>query len=124
MRAATVIVGAIAFSSCLIALAFLFSGHDSGASPKASAGTSRIQDAQVRSGELVQCNREGAAFSVEGVTCRVGAGVEQAYSEGFRGTLEGKDPESGETIRVTCTGTAPVICSGKGGIKIYFAPAD
>jgi hypothetical protein len=127
MRAATIIAGATAFSSCLIALAFILSGSDSGGSPQASggAGPSRPPHAQVRPGELTECSgKGGASFSVEGVSCRVGEGVQQAYSEGFHATLEGKDPETGETIVVTCAGTAPVICSGKGGIKIYFPPSD
>jgi hypothetical protein len=127
MRAATVIVGAVAFSSCLVALAFLLSGGDSGSPSRASAGAEpdRPHHAQVRAGELTECNSNGGApFSVEGVSCLVGEGVQQAYNEGFHDKLEGEDPETGETIVVTCAGTAPVICSGKGGVKIYFAPAD
>ncbi|MGN6274761.1 MAG: hypothetical protein ACTHNP_02375 [Solirubrobacterales bacterium] len=127
MRAATVIVGALAFSSCLVALAFLLSGSNSGSSPRASAGakSGRSHYAQVRANELTECNSNGGTpFSVEGVSCQVGEGVQRAYNKGFHDKLEGKDPKTGETIVVTCAGTAPVICRGEDGIKIYFAPAE
>ncbi len=124
MRAATAIVGAIAFSSCLIALAFLLSGSDSSAPLSPSAGGPPQHD-PVPTGELTQCSAAGGIqFSVEGVSCRVGRGVQQAFAGGLRGRLVGKDPQTGEPVVVNCSGTAPAICSGKGGVKVYLAPGD
>lgn len=134
MRAATAIVGATAISSCLIALAFLLSG-DSGSSHEAKSTRSpaprqgteapstdtTAEAGTVPAGELRQCGSGEASISVEGTSCGFGENIQRAYQEGSRGALTETDPETGKTITVTCTGTAPVICTGEGGVNIYFA---
>jgi hypothetical protein len=136
MRAATVIVGAAAFSSCLIALAFLLSGNSSsseqgaqrGRSPARqqaaeTAGSSDSGEAETPSaGGLTQCGRGAASISVEGVSCTVGEEIHRTYQNGSHGTLAATDPETGESVTVKCAGTAPVICAGAGGVNVYFAP--
>jgi hypothetical protein len=123
VRAATAIVGAIAVASILVALALILprggSSGRSSASPVEAANPPKAVAAPA--GGLTQCG--GDAFSVEGVSCAVGAEIHDAYVEGERGALEGTDPSSGETTTVTCDeGTTPVTCTGPGGLAIYFAP--
>lgn len=136
MRAATVIVGATAFSSCLIALAFLLSGNSGSSEQEAQSAQSPPQhhaaatgssDTSVEAetapvGALRQCGSGEASVSVEGVSCAVGEEIHRAYQNGSRETLAANDPETGKSITVKCTGTAPVICTGAGGVNVYFAP--
>lgn len=133
MRAATAIVGATAVSSCLIALAFLLSSNGGSSksekpAPSAAPRTTEATSSQTPSeagralaGELRQCGSGEASISVEGTSCEFGEEIQQAYKSGSSETLAATDPESGETITVTCTGTAPVICTGAGGVSVYFA---
>jgi hypothetical protein len=135
MRAATVIVGATAFSSCLIALALLLSA--SGGSSEQDTQTARSSTRQavetggsggsveaktVPKGVLKQCGSREPSISVEGVSCVVGEEVHRTYQNQSRGTFAATDPETGKNITVKCRGTAPVICSGADGVSIYFAP--
>lgn len=130
MRAATVIVGAIAVSSCLIALALILSdGGDSGeqvvASPQQRKSTPDVTPSTVEesgSPEFstpTQCNVE---VTVEAASCFLGKKVLAAYKEGSRGQITVVDSESDEEVTLACDGTAPVICSGEGGATVYLAP--
>lgn len=134
MRAATAIVGATAVSSCLIALAFLLSGnggssHEAKSAPspaphqaaEAPSADTTAEAGMASVGELRPCGSGEASISVEGTSCGFGEEIHQAYQGGSRGALTATDPETGETITVTCAGTAPVICTGKGGVSVYFA---
>lgn len=134
MRAATAIVGAIAVSSVLIALAFVLSaGDDSGQAETTRTVTERVEAAKPKAegstpseaalaqvGGPTPCG--GGEFTVEGVSCEVGAEIHTHYSEGGRGELIAEDQEAGETITMSCEETAPVTCSGPGGARVYFAP--
>jgi hypothetical protein len=134
MRAATAIVGAIAVSSCLIALAFLLSGNSGSShgtkstrSPaprqatEAPSANTTVEAGTAPAGELRQCGSGEASISVEGTSCGLGEKIQQAYQGGSREAITGADPETGQTITVTCGGTAPVICTGEGGVSIYFS---
>jgi hypothetical protein len=130
MRAATVIVGAIAVSSCLIALALVLT-KDSGNSTRTSARPSAQKErAQANSDNAeatpsptsgpVQCNVE---VTVEGASCFLGKNVLVAYEDGGGGaSVTATDPESGEEVSFECSGTAPTICASRNGITVYLAP--
>lgn len=130
MRAATVIVGAIAVSSCLIALALIISaGGDSGDQVVADPGQGKGSPQRTQAGEReetaptvstpTQCNVE---VTVEGASCFLGKSVLAAYKDGSRGQITAVDSESGEEITLACDGTAPVICSSESGATVYLAP--
>jgi hypothetical protein len=132
VRAATAIVGALAFSSILIALAFLLSDGGSSTVRTPTVTTSRSEP--VRKKEVAPAAEQSPApasqrltpcgsteLSVEGVSCEVGAAVQRAYAEGTQGEIVVE--AGGETVGVTCHGTAPIICDGAGGIAIYL-PGD
>jgi hypothetical protein len=135
MRAATAIVGAIAVSSILIALAFLLSGGDSGqaqatrtvtevveaSKPKrAASGAAAGESGAAHVGGPVEC--DGGELNVENVSCEVGEQVHKQYAAGARGELIAIDRELNETITMTCGQPTPVICTGPGGAKVYFEP--
>ena len=135
MRAATAIVGAIAVSSILIAFAFILSGGNGSSDVARTKTVTEIQKAakpeagepapsevgRGAAGGPTQCG--GGEFTVEGVSCEVGAEIHRKYAQGSRGGLVTEDPESGKSISVTCDeGTTPVTCEGTGGTRIYFAP--
>lgn len=132
MRAATVIVGAIAVSSCLIALALVVtSGNDSSTSvrasqaPKAAASPAREgateTPAQQPSGP-VQCNVE---VTVEGASCLLGKSVLAAFEDegASAGTVTAVDPQSNEEVTLECSGAAPTVCTGN-GVTVYLAPTE
>lgn len=123
MRAATVIVGAIAAASILVALAFILSGgKDSGQAAVTRTVTEEVVAAAEPSavGGLVQCN--GGEFTVEDVSCEVGEEIHSQYAEGSTDELLAVDEQANETITMSCRGAAPVTCSGPGGARVYFAP--
>jgi hypothetical protein len=136
MRSATAIVGAIAVSSILIALAFLLSGSDdSGQAQVTMTVTERVEAAELKPevekpatqetgvahvGGPTQCS--GGKINVENVSCEVGTEIHSQYVEGARGELIAMDKEASETIIMTCGEPAPVICTGPGGAKVYFEP--
>lgn len=131
MRAATVIVGAIAVSSCLIALALILSsGGDSGeqvvASPQQRKRSPDVAPSTVEeesSPEFstpTQCNVE---VTVEGASCFLGKEVLAAYKEGSRGQITVVDSESQEEVTLTCSGTAPTICVSESGVTVYLPPS-
>jgi hypothetical protein len=133
LRAATVIVGAIAAASILIALAFVLSGGSDSKgdtvartvtetvvapepkkqAPEGSApesGTSQV-------GGPTPCT--GGELTVEDVSCEIGAQIHAQFEEGGRGELLGQD--ASETLTMTCDeGTTPITCTGPGGAKVYF----
>lgn len=129
MRAATVIVGAIAMSSCLIALVLVLTagnsnGKNSSARParrqaiKANeAGGTAIN--VVPSSGPVQCNVE---VTVEGGSCFLGKNVLDVYENDGSAALAVIDPESGEEVSFECKGTAPTVCSSPSGVRVYLAP--
>jgi hypothetical protein len=138
MRAATAIVGAIAVASILIALAFVFSGGDDSeatvtrtvteeivSAPKPTAHEeSSVEEPPAEEeggaafGGLQQCG--GGEFSVENVSCEIGTQVRSGYEQGARGEILAEDQESGETITMSCSGTAPTECKGPGGARVFF----
>jgi hypothetical protein len=130
MRAATVIVGAIAISSCLIALALVLT-KDSGIStqtvarPSAQKEKPRVNsdNAEVApppSSGPIQCNVE---VTIEGASCFLGKNVLAVYEEGGGGaSVTASDPESGEEVEFDCSGTAPTICTSRDGITVYLTP--
>jgi hypothetical protein len=134
MRAATAIVGAIAVSSILIACAFILSGgksNDDGrtktvtkfqkAAKPETEKTSPPETGESTADGPAQCS--GGEFTVEGVSCEVGAEIHREYAQGNRKGLVAEDSQSGESISVTCDeGTAPVTCESTSGARIYFAP--
>lgn len=132
MRAATVIVGAIAVSSCLIALALvLTSGNDAStkqsSNPTAAKETTRVNpgngavDSPAVSGP-VQCNVE---VTVEGASCLLGKSVLAAFEDAGAGagTVTAVDPQSDEEVTLECSGEAPTICAGN-GVTVYLAPTE
>jgi hypothetical protein len=135
MRAATAIVGAVAISSIAIALAFILSGgSDSGQDSPVRTVTELAEAAKPKpEAEEPLTSESGASpiggptpcgsgeFTVEGVSCEVGAEVHDEYMAGDRGELSAKDPKSGETVSMTCEGTAPVTCIDADGGTVYFA---
>lgn len=132
MRAATVIVGAIAAASFLIALSLIASGGSSGKQvvtrkvietveepPRPAADEPTAPETGgTGSVGLTQCGKE---LSVENVSCAIGEQIHQGYEEGGRGELLAQD--AGETITMSCSqGEAPIICNGPGGAVVYFEP--
>jgi hypothetical protein len=120
MRAATVIVGAIAAASILIALAFIVSG---GGSSKAVTTTvtekvvevpeeSKGRGGVAQSAGPTKCDKE---LSVESVSCEVGEQVLSAYEEGQRGLFLPKDAATGEILELNCGEPTPVICKAVEG---------
>jgi hypothetical protein len=135
MRAATAIVGAIAVSSILIALAFILSGGNGSSDVARTKTVTEFREAArpdakepsppVASGGAgggpTQCG--GGEFTVEGISCQAGAEIHREYAQGSREGLVAEDPKSGESISVSCDeGTTPVTCEGPGGVRVYFAP--
>lgn len=131
MRAATIIVGAIAVSSCLIALALILSGGNDGSRRvvvrppeevqlEKGAGESHSADSGSSAVSTpTQCN---VGVTVEGASCFLGKEVLAAYKEGSRGQVTAIDPESGEAVTLSCGGTAPTICRGEDDVTVYLAP--
>src|ERR1700761_596412 len=116
MRAATVIVGAVAAASILIALAFILSGGNSGqAAPtktviekivEAPPGGEAAQEVHASGeggtgqfGGATECGKE---LSVENTNCGLGEEVHTEYTEGHRGDFLPKDPETGVIVEFTC----------------------
>jgi hypothetical protein len=119
MRAATVIVGAIAAASILIALAFILSGGGSSKSVTTTVTEKIVEDpAETEGGGVAQsagptkCDTE---LSVENVSCEVGEEVLSDYEEGHRGLFFPKDAATGETLEMNCREPTPVICKAVEG---------
>ncbi len=140
MRAATVIVGAIAAASILIALSLIASGGGSGrqavtkkvietveeaprpatVEESAAPGTegSGGREAAGGGGVAGPSNCGGGEIGVENVSCEIAEQIHEGYEEGGRGELFAQD--TGETITMSCSGAAPVECKGPGGARVYF----
>ncbi len=133
MRAATVIVGAVAAASVLIALAFILSGSEgSTETARVRTVTERVEASKPNAGEPATREAGGAPaggptecsggeFTVENVSCSIGEEIHGQYEEGGRGALTAMR-EASETITMRCEISTPVICTGPGGARIYFAP--
>ena len=127
MRAATVIVGAIAVSSCLIALALLLTKDSSistrtsvrpAAQEKGAAANSERSEVSPPPAGPVQCNVE---VTVEGASCFLGKNVLAAYENGGDGAeVTATDPESGKKVSFECEGSGPTICTSRSGITVYL----
>jgi hypothetical protein len=135
MRAATVILGAIAAASILIALAFILSPGGSGrtvvktvtvetqdkkesgeaeATPQEEAGGGNAQY-----GGPKQCG--GGEYAVEGTSCAIGARIHEEYEGGHRGDLFARDVATGATLTFVCKDeTEPITCTGEEGGVVYF----
>jgi hypothetical protein len=119
MRAATVIVGAIAAASILIALAFILSGGGSSKSVTTTV-TEKIVEvpAETEGGGVAQsagptkCDKE---LSVENVSCEVGEEVLSDYEGGQRGLFLPEDAATGEILEMNCGEPTPVICKAVEG---------
>ena len=139
MRSATAIVGAIAISSCLIALALVLTSGNRGTHTVTMAAApqpARVADKPTTgkpsaSGTPtgspvagpVQCSVE---VTVEGVSCYLGKAVLAAFESGGSkpGTLTATDPQSGESVNFECAGAAPTECLDPGGEgRVYLAPS-
>jgi len=111
MRAATLIVGAIAAASILVALAFILTPGGS-----TGGGTTTVVrttvEAPRRSGGLEECGKE---FSVENTSCEVGEEVRSKFEDNHLGLLIVEDPDSGEYLEFNCGEPTPVICKQAGG---------
>src|SRR4051794_20897349 len=98
MRAATVIVGAIAVSSCLIALALVLTSGNTTNSSAREPSRQHVAKAKAPGGAgatsapvsgPVQCNVE---VTVEGGSCFLGKNVLAAYEETGSGEVTALDP--------------------------------
>lgn len=132
MRAATVIVGAIAAASIFIALAFILSGGGSGSTTVTTTVEARapVKEAEAKApaeggagdtqlGGPSPCG--GGEFTVENTSCAIGEQIHADYEGGDRGDLIAKDGETGATLTFSCKDeTEPITCTGEGGGVIYF----
>jgi hypothetical protein len=130
VRAATVIVGAFAVSSCLIALALVLTSGNSNTTSSSARKPSRTDTAKAKAaGGIgsssapvsgpVQCNVE---VTVEGGSCFLGKKVLAVYKETGSTSVTALDPESGEEVSFKCNGTAPTVCTSRNGVSVYLAP--
>jgi hypothetical protein len=129
VRAATLIVGAIAVASCLIAAALVLSNRDSGprrlvVHERPMAAEARIeerfqQEAEVaQSGTPTVCNDQVSAGP--NTSCGLGLNVWKAYRSTGGSEISAVSPVNGSTYRFHCAGTAPTICSGSRGATVYI----
>jgi hypothetical protein len=136
MRAATVIVAAVAVVSILVALAFILSpdGSSTGGTttiekvveaqeePSKTEGVAQKEASDDGGGEYggpKQCG--GSAYTVEGTSCAIGAQIHEAYEGGHRGDFFIKDVETGTVLSFFCKDeTEPITCTGEEGGVVYF----
>jgi hypothetical protein len=134
MRAATVIVGAVAVASILIAISLIVSGGGSDQNvvtktvieevdqpaPEHTARESHGSEGTGQFGGPTPCG--GGAFTVENTSCGVGEQVHADYESGRRGDLFAKDSETGKTVTFLCEdNTEPITCtSEETGAVVYF----
>lgn len=131
MRAATIIVGAIAAASILIALSFVGSGGGSGqivvtkrvietveAPAPAGAGRAGREGGVAQFGGPTEC---GTELSVENTSCEVGEAVHTEYEGGHRGDFLPKDPATGKIVEFVCEDASePITCTSEEGAAVYF----
>jgi hypothetical protein len=129
MRAATVIVGAIAAASILIALAFILSPGGSGDGGTTTTVVRKVVEAPAPAGEESNAGEGvgggprscgGGEYTVEGTSCAIGAQIHEDYEGGRRGDLTVKD-QTGATLTFSCKDeTEPITCTGEDGGVVYF----
>jgi hypothetical protein len=131
MRAATLILGAVAAASILIALAFILSGGDSSKAvtktvteniveaPEPAPAEEADEGQGAQFGGPTECGKE---VSVENTNCQLGEKVHDEYVGGHRGDFFPKDPESGVIIEFFCEDNSqPVTCVNEAtGAVVYF----
>lgn len=132
MRAATIIVGAIAAASILIALAFIVSGGSSGSTvvtktvvEKVEAPAPAIEESSGGQGGTAQFGGPtqcGTELSVENTSCELGEEVHAEYVRGHRGDFLPKDPETGKIVELVCEDASePITCTSEAtGAVVYF----
>ena len=133
MRAATMIVGAIAAASILIALAFILS-PGGGSSAGTTTIVHRIVEAPEPAPEETSGGAEGGGgtqfggprpcdggeYTVEDTSCAIGAQIHEDYEGGRRGDLFAED-ETGAILTFFCKDdTVPITCTGEGGGVVYL----
>jgi hypothetical protein len=131
MRSATIIVGAIAVASCLIAAALVLSKSDSGATVrKVVRRSDGAGEGAVAAGPASEAEARGTPTSCNDqvsvgpeASCALGLSVWRAYeARGGSGKISVDDAASGQLVTVECQGeAAPVICEGEGA-TVYLAP--
>jgi hypothetical protein len=125
MRAATVIVGAVAVASVLIAISLIVSGGGgSGQTVVTKTVIEEVkQPAPERTAQFGGPTPCGAAeFTVENTNCGVGEQIHTDYEDGRRGELFAKDGETGQTLAFLCEDkTEPITCTNEEtGAVVYF----
>ena len=124
MRAATVIVGAVAVASFLIAISLIVSGGGSGQTVVTKTVIEEVKEpAPERTAQFGGPTPCGAGeFTVENTSCGVGEQIHADYEGGRRGELFAKDSETGETLTFLCEDkTEPITCtSEETGAVVYF----
>ncbi|HKZ13762.1 MAG TPA: hypothetical protein VJL81_07955 [Solirubrobacterales bacterium] len=124
MRAATVIVGAVAVASFLIAISLIVSGGGSGQTVVTKTVIEEVKEpAPERAGQFggpTACG--GGEYTVENTSCGVGKQIHADYEGGRRGELFAKDGETGQTLTFLCEdNTEPITCtSEETGAVVYF----
>jgi hypothetical protein len=132
VRAATVIVGALAVSSCLIALVLVLTSGNGNTNSSSARKPIRTNTAKAKAAGgassssasasgPVQCNVE---VTVEGGSCFLGKNVLAAYENTGNASVTALDPESGEEVSFECSGTAPTVCASRNGVSVYLAPPE
>lgn len=134
MRTATIIVGAIAVASCLVAAALVISSSDSGSTAKKVIHRQRRPPARPTSVTPTPTTAEASpetsltscSTSVSvgpDTSCPFGLNVARAYrGSNGAGKMFAYSPVTGKDYAMTCTGTAPVICTGGNGAMVYLGP--
>lgn len=134
MRAATMIVGAIAAASILIALAFILSPGGGSSAGTTTTIVHRIVEAPEPAPEETSGGAEGGGgtqfggprpcdggeYTVEDTSCAIGAQIHEDYEGGRRGDLFAED-ETGAILTFFCKDdTVPITCTGEGEGVVYF----
>lgn len=133
MRSATIIMGAVAISVCLVAAALVIS-NDHSESPTRAAMNSPPENAAhaapaapavapptMSLSSLTAC---GPSVSVgPHVSCSFGVNVVRAYHQsGDSSKISAYSPVTKKTYTMSCQGTAPAICNGGENATVYVAP--
>ena len=138
-RTAAIIGGAVVIAAGLLAAAVVIAGQsDSGSSPS-TVPVSQTGSPRAKSGatgqsttkstppqptappesELTQCSTDVSVGEV--TSCPFGINVANAYREsGGSGTVRAYSPVTHIEYTMSCTGTAPVICTGGKGASVYI----
>jgi hypothetical protein len=133
MRAETLIVGAVAVASCLIATALVLSNRNSGSTEPvvvqrrqkpeqpSPARRARPEVEAGFGGSPTACNTHVSVGP--DTSCQFGLSVWSAYrSSGGGAEVSAHSPVTGRQYRMTCRGAAPTICTGGEGATVYLGP--